>query len=207
MIRLAAAPALLAQGAMSEASPLTYTHRPRPFSADVTLRLEDGTLAMTTGLGSSDVSLADIVQVRLLYAPTNLSRKVYRTILTLKDGRRIGYGSVAWRSIADLELRNEAYSAFSRALIAGISTANPDCRWVKGHPWLQWILVCIIGAGAGLGVASLVWTATRDGQTSAAVLGALIGAVAFWQIEPLIRLNRPDRFDPRDPPAALLPSG
>lgn len=206
-MRLAAPHALLAQGGMSDPSSVSYTHRPRPLSADVTLRLEDDTLAMTTGMGSSDVPLADIVQVRLLYAPTNLSRKVFRTILTLKDGRRIGYGSVAWRSITDLDLRNEAYSAFTRALIAGVAAANPSCRWLTGHPWLQWLLVCAIAAGAGLGIGSLIWTALRDGHLPAAALGVLIGAVAFWQVGPLIRLNRPGQFEPDAPPDALLPSG
>lgn len=192
---------------MSGSSALTYVHRPRPLSADVTLRLEGNVLSMDSGMGRSEVSLADVAQVRLIYAPTNLSRKVYRTVLTLKDGRRISYGSVAWRSIAELERRDEAYSAFTRALIARIAAANPQCRWIKGQSWLQWVLVCAAGAGAGLGVGSLVWTALRDGQMPAALLGALIGAVAFWQVEPLVRLNRPDRFDPGNPPATLLPSG
>lgn len=206
-MRLAAARVLLAQGGMSEPSVLSYTHRPRPLSADVTLRLEGSTLGMTTGMGSAEIPLAEIVQVRLLYAPTNLSRKVYRTILTLKDGRRIGYGSVAWRSITDLDLRNAEYSAFTRRLIAGVAAANPACRWVTGHHWLQWLLVCAIAAGAGLGVGSLVWSALQDGQLPTAGLGALIGAVAFWQVEPLIRLNRPAVFDPHSAPDDLLPSG
>lgn len=206
-MRLAGSPALLAQGGMSEPGLISYTHRPRPLAADMTLQLGESTLVMDSGLGQAGVSLADIVQVRLVYAPTNLSRKVFRTILTLKDGRRIGYGSVAWRSIAELERRDEAYTRFTRALIARVAALNPDCRWLRGQTWLQWSLVAIAAAGAGLGVGSLVWTAMRDGQTGGALLGALIGAVAFWQVEPLIRLNRPDTFDPRDPPDVLLPSG
>lgn len=192
---------------MSDPSPLAYTHRPRPLAADVTLRLKDGTLILDSGMGQSVVSLAEVTQVRLLYAPTNLARKVYRTILTLTDGRRVSYGSVAWRSIAELERRDAAYSTFTRALIATVARANPACRWVAGRSTAQWLLVCAVCAGAGAGVASLVWTALREGQSGAALLGAGIGAVAFWQVEPLIRLNRPATFDPAAPPDTLLPSG
>jgi hypothetical protein len=44
------------------------------------------------------------------------------------------------------------------------------------------------------------------GSTSVALLGALFALVGVWQIEPMVRLNKPRPFRPEAPPPELLPS-
>jgi len=44
-----------------------------------------------------------------------------------------------------------------------------------------------------------------SGATIAALLGAVIAAAGIWQLEPMVRLNRPRAFTIRELPQGLLP--
>ncbi len=54
-------------------------------------------------------------------------------------------------------------------------------------------------------MAILIWRAFQTGAMNIAVLGALFALVGIWQIEPMVRLNKPRSFDPASPPPELLP--
>jgi hypothetical protein len=54
-------------------------------------------------------------------------------------------------------------------------------------------------------MAYLIWQALQTGATGVALLGALLAAVGAWQIEPMIRLNKPRPFRAGELPAELLP--
>jgi hypothetical protein len=68
------------------------------------------------------------------------------------------------------------------------------------------VVTAILGFGSIVAIMIFVWRALQSGATSAALLGGVIGVAGIWQLEPMIRLNRPAEFDPNDPPPALLPN-
>jgi hypothetical protein len=56
-----------------------------------------------------------------------------------------------------------------------------------------------------MAMAILIWRAFQLGSTSVALLGGLFAVVGVWQIEPMVRLNKPRTFRPEAPPPELLP--
>jgi hypothetical protein len=54
-------------------------------------------------------------------------------------------------------------------------------------------------------MAYLVWQAFQMGATSVALLGVLLGIVGYWQIAPMIRLNKPRPFRSEALPEEMLP--
>jgi hypothetical protein len=55
-------------------------------------------------------------------------------------------------------------------------------------------------------MALLIWHAVQRGFTDVALLGGLFAAIGVWQIEPMVRLNKPRAFSPESPPPDLLPA-
>ena len=56
-----------------------------------------------------------------------------------------------------------------------------------------------------LAMAYLIWQALQMGATNVALLGVLFAVVGVWQIEPMIRLNKPRPFRSEALPEELLP--
>ena len=50
-----------------------------------------------------------------------------------------------------------------------------------------------------------MWQALRSGANLAALFGAAVAAAGIWQLEPIVRLNRPRAFTSGNVPPALLP--
>ena len=56
-------------------------------------------------------------------------------------------------------------------------------------PWIIALTVVLLLSGAG----------------AAASMGVLFALFGIWQLEPMVRLNRPRAFTPDDPPSELMP--
>ena len=184
---------------------LTYTHAPRPTAGPVTFTLAGDRLTVDSGRTVQEVRLGAVDLVRLTYEPRGLARTAFRTRLRLKDGRSFAFSSLSWRSMIDAEERAVEYRAFTRALLDGVAQANPQARFLAGRPRAVWAAFAALAAVALVGVALFVWRAAAAGATGAALLGGLVLALGLWQLEPVVRLNRPRRFRPDAPPAGLLP--
>ena len=91
------------------------------------------------------------------------------------------------------------------ALFDAIIRANPEARFEAGKSWPVWALTSAVGLASLVAMAILIWRAFQTGATNVAILGVLFAAVGIWQIEPMIRLNKPRPFDPKAPPPELLP--
>ena len=64
------------------------------------------------------------------------------------------------------------------------------------------ISAAIIGA-----LAYFAWQVWLVGETAIAIAAAAIGLIGIWQLEPLVRHNKPRPFAPDDPPETLVPRG
>jgi hypothetical protein len=182
-----------------------YTHAPRPVGGPITFTLDDDKLTVDSGRKVQEVRLGAVELVRMTYEPRSVGRKAFQTRIRMSDGKAFTFSSLSWRSMLEAENLDRDYRAFTRTLFDAIRRANPKARFVGGRPKLLWMATAILGAGALLAMAVFIWRALQTGATAAALMGALFLAAAVWQLEPMIRLNRPQEFSPDAPPRELLP--
>jgi hypothetical protein len=183
----------------------TYAHAPRPTKGPVTFVLDEDRLTVDSGGGAKEVDLAGVELVRVTFETKSLSRNAYQTRLRLKDGRSVTFSSLNWKSFFDAVPLDREYRIFTRALFDAIGRANPKARFQAGKPMLVWIATAILALTALGAMIVFIWRALQTGASSAALMGTLIALIGIWQVEPMIRLNRPRHFDPHEPPADLMP--
>lgn len=184
----------------------TYEHNPRPVGGPISFTLKGDELIVDTGRKVHQVRLGAVESVRMVYEPGRLGQKAYRTKVRMKDGKTFSFTSVSWKSMIEAEQRTGAYRAFARALFSAIAQANPDVRFEAGKPYWIWLSTTLLAVASLLAMAILIWRAFQMGSTSVALLGGLFALVGVWQIEPMVRLNKPRPFRPEAPPPELLPS-
>jgi hypothetical protein len=185
--------------------PLAYRQNPRPIGFEVSYRLAGGRLSVDSGRKATEIPLGQVGEVRLTYEARSMMQGAYQTRLRLNDGTTVKLTSISFRSMIDARRQDQEYGAFVRALIDGIARANPAARFVAGKPRLQWLAITTLTATSLVGATYFVWRAVSAGAGTAALLGAAVAAAGIWQLEPLVRLNRPREFAPGDAPRALLP--
>jgi hypothetical protein len=183
---------------------LTYSHSPRPASMPVSFHLR-GRQLIVDRLGSEQpVPLDQIAEVRLTFEPRSFAQKLYRIRLRLKSGNTVSLHSVNFRSMVFADRQEEAYAAFLRELLPRIARANPQARFVVGRAPFVWGALCVTSAAILAAIAFFVWFAWGEGETTAIVIGVFIAAAGIWQMEPIVRLNRPRDFAPDNPPPEML---
>ena len=152
------------------------------------------------------VPLDQIAEVRLTFEPRSFAQKLFRARLRLKTGNTLSLHSVNFRSMVFADRQEEAYAAFMHAMLPRIAKANPKARFVVGRSPFTWAALCIATAGILAAIAFFIWFAWSEGETAAALIGAFIGIAGFWQLGPIVRLNKPRSFVPESPPPELLGS-
>jgi hypothetical protein len=187
--------------------PPSYRHNPRPVGYPIAFKILDDRLVVDTTRKVEEMQLGAVTRVRLTYEPRSFAQSAFRTRLTLVNGRTVNLTSVSWNSLMDVRTQDAEYSAFVRALVAAVARLNPGVEIVAGKPRFQWYAMIVAAAVALLAVALFSWRALASGAYGAALFGAAVGAVGIWQLEPIIRLNRPGRHSPERLPEPLLPRG
>jgi hypothetical protein len=185
--------------------PLTYSHAPRPVGGPVTFALDGDRLTVDSGRKVQDVRLGAVEQVRMTYESRGFSRRAFQTEVRMKDGKSFRFSSLHWKSVVEAERLDGPYRAFTRALLEAIAASNPEARFLAGRSRLMWGATALLGGAALAGMALFVFGAVRSGHTGAALIGAAFLGLGIWQLEPMIRRNKPRRFAPDAPPAELLP--
>lgn len=183
----------------------TYTHSPRPLGGPISFALNGDRLTVDSGRKVQEVRLGAVEIVRMTYEPGRIGQKSFRTKVTLKDGKSFTLSSLDWKNLVAAEERTEEYAAFARALCAAIAKANPQARFIAGKPYLVWASTFAFAVGSLAIMAYLIWRALQMGATTFALLGGLLAVVSVWQIEPMVRLNKPRPFRPDALPPELLP--
>ncbi|HYF54601.1 MAG TPA: hypothetical protein VEA41_10115 [Salinarimonas sp.] len=190
-----------------DAPPPSYRHNPRPVGYPIAMRIVGDTLVVDSTRKVDEVRLGAVTRIRLTYEPRSFAQRAFRTRLTLTDGRVVGFTSVSWMSLMHVTSQEPDYSAFARSLIAAVARANPRVELVTGKSAAMWYAMISGAAITLVAVALFVWRALASGALGAAAFGTAVGLLGIWQLEPIIRLNRPGRFPPDRPPEALLPKG
>ncbi len=182
-----------------------YRQRPKPIGYDLAYQLEGDVLVVDSTRKVDRVRLAAVETVRFTYEPRNVTRHGFRTTLTLKDGRRISFTNLSWKSLMDCEQRNEPYKAFVHALSEAVARANPACRFIGGKNPVIWWMLGAITALSLVGLAAFSYRAFTQDATAAAFIGLVLLALTVWQMEPIVRRNKPRRFAANAIPAELMP--
>ncbi|MCV9938753.1 hypothetical protein OIU35_20595 [Boseaceae bacterium BT-24-1] len=183
----------------------SWRQRPKPIGFEIAYRLKGDMLEIDSTRKVDQVRLAAVEQVRFIYAPSNVSSKGFRTQLRLSDGKTITFGNLSWRSLTDIDRDDARYHAFVTALSAAITHANPKARFLAGKPYLLWLALALAGGGAMIMLTFFSLRAFQQDATAAAGLGLVLAAASFWQVWPMIRLNRPRDLATGEVPDDLVP--
>ena len=185
----------------------SWRQRPKPIGFEIAYRLDGDTLEIDTTRKVETVALGAVEQVRFIYAPSNVASKAYKTQLRLMDGKSITFGNLSWRSLTDVERDDRRYHAFVTALSAAIAKANPRARFVGGKPYAMWLALAMVGGLSLLMLGYFSLRAFQIGATAAGFLGLGLAAASFWQVWPMVTLNRPRELATGEVPDHLVPGG
>lgn len=183
----------------------TYTHSPRPVGGPISFALEGDRLTVDSGRKVSEVRLGAVESVRMTYEPGRIGQRSFRTKITMKDGKAFTVGSLHWRNLVAAQEMTAEYRAFVQRLCEAVARANPEARFIAGKPWWIWFSTATVAVLSLLLMAFLIWRALQMGSTNVALAGALLALVGIWQIEPMVRLNKPRAFRSDTPPDELMP--
>lgn len=167
--------------------------------------LKGDKLTIDSGRKVYEVDLGTADTVRMTYEPGRLAKRSFRTKVILKDGKSFTLSSLTWKSMVEAQELTQEYRAFTHALCDAIARANPQVKFVAGKPLGLWLPTSALAVASLLAIAYLIWQAFQMGATGVALMGALFAVVGVWQIEPMIRLNKPRPFRAGELPAELLP--
>ncbi len=184
---------------------VVYNQSPRPVGYPVSYALRPGRLVVDSGLKVSDIRLDAVDEVRLAFEPGRLGQRTFITKLRLRDRRTVTYSSVTWKGILEAHQQGPQYRAFTAALLRAVAAENPGASFVAGKRLVPWLLTVALTGLILVGLAYGVWQGLARGALGAAALIATLGLIGIWQLEPLVRLNKPRAFAPDAPPPELLP--
>ncbi len=183
----------------------SWRQRPRPVGFEIAYTLDGDMLEIDTTRKVDRVALAAVEQVRFVYAPSNVSSKGFKTQLRLSDGKSITFGNLSWRSLTDMDRDDARYHAFVSALAAAIAKANPRARFVAGKPFAFWLALALVSALSLLMLVFFTGRAFLLGANTTGLLGLVLTAASFWQVRPMVTLNRPRELASGEVPDDLVP--
>jgi hypothetical protein len=193
-------------------------HRPNGLGPATQFRLEAGGLVVNSGPRERVFPYADITEIRLMYAPANMAGEGYRAKIRARNGQSATITNLHWKSIAELEYRNQDYCALMRELCARAEQQNPAVHLAAGHHRLRHrlLLAGTFGVGLllsliGLYVITSHWmandaTPARTPLYVAAIAMALVAYLVWWSLRYFSR-NRPRPFVATAIPQGVLPPG
>ncbi len=144
-------------------------------------------------------------QLRLTYEPRSLAQRAYQTQVRMQDGKTFKFSSLNWQTMIQATNQGPEYSSFVHALLRAVAGANPQARFLSGRPPFIWISTVAIAVGSMGAMVFFIWRALQADAHGAALMAAVLALIGIWQLEPMIRLNKPREFAPLDPPKNLLP--
>ena len=183
----------------------TYTYSPKPFGGSLSFTLEGDRMTIESGRKVYEVSLGSVDTVRMTYEPGRMAKRSFRTKVILKDGKSFTLSSLTWKSMVEAAELTKEYRAFTHALCGAVAHANPQAKFIAGKPLVLWLAISALAVASLLALAYLIWQAFRMEATGVALMGAFFVIVGVWQVEPMIRLNKPRPFRSEALPEEMLP--
>lgn len=188
-----------------ESGGITYAARPRMIGPGSRFRLEHGVLDWTIGARSGRLALKDVVAVRLTYHPGQLAAPNFEMRLKGRNGENLRVGSLSRTSITSVEDNRAAFSAFVRAVHAGLE-GQTGVAYSAGLPRWRWMLMSALGAVTAVGLLAVLASALGQAQWTVAALMAVLCPVLGWPLVETIWRNVPGDYSPEALPVRLMPA-
>lgn len=188
-----------------ENPPLTYSHRPKPFSNELDLRLTGTELIAERGRSRQAYPLEKLERIRLSFKPRNIARLAFTCEVRARDGNSVTFNNISWKSLIDIDRPNAAYRAMVSTLIERAAKANPAIRLEAGIAPLRYRVMQGLGVVLATGLAAMVYLAFQNAAYTIAVFALGLGAYLYFWLGDFLRRNRPEAFPAGAIPERVLP--
>jgi hypothetical protein len=183
----------------------TYSYKPSLMGAPSQFVLERDAMRWQVSRFSGRIRYDQVTYIRLSYRPATMQMHRYLTEIWSPSNPKIQFASTSWRTIAEQERLDAAYTAFVTELHRRIAAAGTKAQFLIGMPQFNyWIGVAVFTAAVGA-MAALIVRAMQLGEWgSAGLIGALF-LVFGYQLGLYFRRNLPGRYRPDAIPEQALP--
>lgn len=188
-----------------ENSPLTYSHRPKPFSNELELRLTGTELIAERGRSKQAYALDKLERIRLSFKPRNIARLAFTCEVRAQDGNSVTFDNISWKSLIDIDRPDAAYRAMVSTVIERAVKANPAIRLEAGIAPLRYRVMQALGLVLGVGLVAMVYLALQNAAYPIAIFALGLGAYLFFWLGDFLRRNRPAVFSAGAIPERVLP--
>lgn len=192
---------------MAEALPdFLYSHRAKPFTTALDLRLTATSLVAERGRSHQTYPLDRIERIRLYFSPRNSAHQVFVCEVRATDGASVRFDNLNWLSLVQTERLDQGFRRFVLELIARVAQRNPGLKLECGISSLRYRLMQ--GAGFGLLAALVISAGYAASNGSSLVALACLGLsvyFGFW-LNSFLTRNRPGRFPADAVPDRVLPA-
>lgn len=184
---------------------LLYSHRPKPFSAELELELTAFELIATRGRSVQRFPLTAIEKITLVFSPRNTAHHAFACTVRATDGKSVKFDSLSWKSLIETERQNDAYTRFIAALCERAQAASTDVVLHAGVSPFKHMGMLVIGLVmlTGLGSSS-VYAFMGKSPLVGGVALFMLAYLGWWMRDYLTR-NRPARFRAGSIPPSVLP--
>jgi hypothetical protein len=183
-----------------------YQFRPRAIGPAHAFRIGTHSLEWDLAGRRGRVAYPMIARIRLAYRPSNFGTRRFIAEIWPRNDARVEIASASFRSLVSTDDQLPSYRTFVRELHRRIVEAGGDCRFEAGLAAWRWWPMAAVGAAASVALLVVAVQTIGRGDFAGAVVVAAFIALFAWQMLPLIRRNRPRRYDPRAIPEEVLPS-
>lgn len=124
---------------------LLYSHRAKPYSSELELRLTARELFAEKGKSKQSYPLAEIERIQLSYAPRNIIKLAFRCEVRTRNGASVTFENFTWRSLIGIDRQDEDYNRFIGVLIQRASAASRGIRLESGINPIRFAVTRILG--------------------------------------------------------------
>lgn len=184
---------------------ILYSHRPKPFAAELELELTAFELIATRGRSVQRFPLTAIEKVALVFSPRNTAHHAFACTLRATDGKSVKFDSLSWKSLIETEKQNADYTRFVSALCERAEAMSPNAVLHAGVAPFKHMGMLTMGIAMLIGLAgSSIYAFRSQSALIGGVALFMLAYLAWWMRDYLTR-NRPTRFKAAAIPPSVLP--
>lgn len=184
---------------------ILYSHRPKPFAAELELELTAFELIATRGRSIQRYPLTAIEKVTLAFSPRNTAHNAFACTVRATDGKSVKFDSLSWKSLIETEKQNESYKRFVSTLCERAETGSADVVLHAGVAPFKHLGMLVVGVGMLAGLLGSAIYAFQSGSTLVAGVALFMLAYLSWWMRDYLTRNRPTRFRAAEIPPSVLP--
>lgn len=184
---------------------ILYSHRAKPYSAELELELTASELIATRGRSVQRFPLNAIERISLEFSPRNTAHHAFACSVRATDGKSVSFNSLSWKSLIETEKQNGDYTRFISTLCERVEAANPRIELHAGVSAFKHKGMLVMGVVMLLALAaSAIYAFTSQSKLVGGVALFMFAYLGWWMRDYLTR-NRPARFRAGAIPPSVLP--